>query len=333
MPDREFTMTPAVRKSVPSFVGLCGASSSGKTFSALRLATGMQKITGGDIALIDTEGGRSLYYADDFKFLHVPFEAPFDSVSYLKAVLHCKNKGAKIVIVDSMTHEHTGAGGCLEQHDAELDRMVPDARDFKRREKMTFTAWVRPKKARQDMMDGFTHAGVNLILCFRAGPKLKIESGKDPVQLGFQPIGASALMYEMLVSFLLYPNEGGVPVFTPEHRGEQQLIKIPKQFTHLFANKKEPLAESIGEEIAKWAAGGESGAARATAAAQEAPPSPHSDAPSRLDDVLADIMAAADTGAVKMIADEQRPKDWTLEERDQIGKAINLRTRELKGEK
>jgi ABC-type sulfate/molybdate transport systems ATPase subunit len=74
---RTFTDSPAVRESVPLLVGLMGASGSGKTYSALRIATGMQRVAGGEIFVIDTESKRSLHYADTFKFRHVPFDAPF----------------------------------------------------------------------------------------------------------------------------------------------------------------------------------------------------------------------------------------------------------------
>jgi ABC-type sulfate/molybdate transport systems ATPase subunit len=46
-PVRKFEFVPAVRASVPLLVGLYGPSGGGKTFSALRLATGIQEVTGG----------------------------------------------------------------------------------------------------------------------------------------------------------------------------------------------------------------------------------------------------------------------------------------------
>ena len=46
---RTFEDRPATRDKVPLLVGLMGPSGSGKTFSALRLATGIQTVSGGDI--------------------------------------------------------------------------------------------------------------------------------------------------------------------------------------------------------------------------------------------------------------------------------------------
>jgi adenylylsulfate kinase-like enzyme len=73
-PERKFTANDAKREHVPLLIGLTGPSGGGKTFSALRLATGIQQVTGGDIYFIDTESRRALHYADQFKFKHVELE-------------------------------------------------------------------------------------------------------------------------------------------------------------------------------------------------------------------------------------------------------------------
>ena len=65
-PARTFEAKPAVRQKVPLLCGLVGPSGGGKTFSALRLATGMQQVSGGDIYIVDTEARRALHYADRF---------------------------------------------------------------------------------------------------------------------------------------------------------------------------------------------------------------------------------------------------------------------------
>src|SRR5215471_11003043 len=115
---RTFDAQPGKRERTPILTGIMGPSGSGKTVSALRLATGIQRVTGGDIFVIDTEARRALHYADRFRFRHVTFEAPFGPLDYLAAIEHCVQRGAKIIITDSASHEHEGPGGVLEQHDA-----------------------------------------------------------------------------------------------------------------------------------------------------------------------------------------------------------------------
>ena len=85
-----FTFRPAVRQATSVLVGLAGPSSSGKTYSALRLATGM----GGPIFMIDTESGRGLHYADQFDYQHATLEAPFRPAAYLEAIQASAAAGA-----------------------------------------------------------------------------------------------------------------------------------------------------------------------------------------------------------------------------------------------
>lgn len=89
MTARNFEDRPAVRERVPLLLGLVGPSGTGKTFSALRLATGIQRVTAGEIFYVDTEARRALHYADKFKFRHVDFKPPFGPLDYLTVIDHC----------------------------------------------------------------------------------------------------------------------------------------------------------------------------------------------------------------------------------------------------
>jgi len=137
---RQFAISegPAVRERSPILIGLMGPSGGGKTFSALRLAKGIQSVVGGDIVGIDTEGRRMLHYADRFKFRHMPFPAPFGSLDYLAAIRQAVKTGGKTIIVDSMSHEHEGPGGLLDYWESEIDRMAGD--DWAKRERVKMLA-------------------------------------------------------------------------------------------------------------------------------------------------------------------------------------------------
>jgi len=117
---RTFETKPAVRSQVPLLIGLVSPSGAGKTYSALRLATGIQRVVGGEIFVVDTESRRALHYAEQFKFKHVQFNAPFGPLDYLAAIEHCVREGAKTIVVDSLSHEHEGPGGVLEMHEQEI---------------------------------------------------------------------------------------------------------------------------------------------------------------------------------------------------------------------
>lgn len=273
-PIRTFEAKPAVRESVPLLVGLMGPSGGGKTYSALRLATGIQRIAGGDIYGIDTEARRMLHYADRFRFKHIQFDAPFGSLDYLAAIRQCVKAGAGVVIVDSMSHEHEGPGGLLDYHDRELDRIAGD--DHGKRDRVKMLAWQKPKSARQQMISGILQLNANFIFCFRAKEKLKIVPGKQPVPQGFMPIAGEELVFEMTVNCLLLPHADGVPAWRSDQVGERMMMKLPEQFREIFA-KEQPLSESIGEKLAAWAKGGATGTATA-APAGEGAPAPASDA-------------------------------------------------------
>lgn len=252
-PARSFTDAPAVREQVPLMIGLMGPSGSGKSFSALRLATGIQQVTGGEIYGIDTEARRLLHYADMFKFRHLQFDAPFGSLDYLAAIRHCVGQGAKVIVVDSMTHEHSAPGGYLQTQDAELDRMAGG--DSAKRERVKMAAWILPARLRQQMITGILQLNANFIFCFRAKEKIKPNPGKQPIELGFMPIAGEELLFEMTVNMLLLPKSGGVPSWRSDHVGEKLMMKLPRQFEGIFQDPR-PLDETIGQQLAAWARGG-----------------------------------------------------------------------------
>lgn len=252
MSERVFTDELGVRKQVPIHIGIVGPSGSGKTKSSLRLADGMRRVTGGEIFGIDSEANRMLHYADNHRFRHVPFVAPFDSLSYLAAVEYCVKKGAKIIIIDSASHLHEGPGGTLEMHEAECVRLM--AAWGATRDKVQMSAWQKPKSELRRFLNTVLQMNVSIIWNYRAKDKIKVVAGKQPQQLGFMPIAGDEMIYEMTLNCLLYPNSGGVPSWHPEEMGERAIIKLPQQFRELFKEPK-PLDEDTGQKLAEWSAG------------------------------------------------------------------------------
>ena len=249
---RRFQASEAKRVAVPLLVGLVAPSGGGKTESGLRLGTGMQRVVGGEFAVIDTEAGRALHYADKYRFKHIPFSAPFDPMSYLDAVQYAVSIGATVVMIDSASHMHEGEGGTLEAHENEIQRLTAGKEE--KRNAMNFSAWIRPKAELCRFLNSVLQLQANLIFCFRAKDKLKVLPGKQPQALGYMPIAGEEMVYEMTLNCLLYPNSGGVPSWHPDELGEKAIVKLPGQFRHLFAEEK-ALDEATGEALARWAAG------------------------------------------------------------------------------
>lgn len=304
---RTFEDKPATRERVPLLVGITSVSGAGKTFSALRLATGIQRVVGGDVWGIDTEARRMLHYADRFKFRHIDFKPPFGPLDYLAAIEHAVSHGAKVLVIDSMTHEHSGVGGVMDQVDAWLDDRCGD--DEGKRKRLFLLAQVKPKAERKRLNARIVQLGVNAIFCYRALDKIKPVKGQDPEKLGWQPESTSPLFYEMTARFLLMPGADGKPSFNPEHEAEKLTVKNPEQFRGWFRDGLQ-LDEATGQRLAEWAAGDKKAD------------------PERLAALLSAIEIAPDLAALKaLIASAKGP--WTDEEKRQITDAKDTRKNEL----
>lgn len=196
---------------------IAGPQASGKTTSALRLATGIVQQTGGKICLIDTENKRALRYAKNFKFNHLPLDPPFSPSRYDEAFAEAEREGygtGDVIIIDSMSHEHEGPGGVLEMHEQWLDDKAGS--DWSKREKIKFLAWNFAKKDRKRFITfRLQRALPHVILCFRAKEKLgfvKDSTGKEkPVNNGWQPIGGEEYFFEMDITMILPEGAQGKP--------------------------------------------------------------------------------------------------------------------------
>ena len=250
-----FQFKPAVREQTPLLIGLIGPSGSGKTYSALRLAAGIQKVRGGNIVGVDTEARRMLHYAEKFRFSYCAFGAPFASERYtqmLAEAAEAANGG--VVIVDSMSHEHEGAGGYLELHESQLDKIAGPNADYKRRQQCTFTAWIKPAQDRRRLINALLQLNCGFVFCFRAKEKLLIRKGQEPLQLGWQAIAGDEFTYEMTARCLLPPGCNGVPDWSRE-AFEHGVPKRMEDHAKILADGAQ-INEQMGEQLARWSAGG-----------------------------------------------------------------------------
>lgn len=258
-----FTFRKAIRQNVSLLIGLAGASGSGKTYTAMRLAQGIA----GDkpFAVIDTEAGRAKHYADIFSFDHGDMTAPFSPAAYADAIAAADAAGYPVIVVDSCSHEHAGTGGILDMQEAEFVRMGA-------REAVKMTSWIKPKGEHRKMVQKLLQVRAHLILCFRAEEKIEMvknSDGKMEVRKkvtatgidGWQPICEKNLPYELTASFLLMASRPGVPL----------PIKIQEQHKALFPLDK-PITEESGKMIAAWAAGGSKPVSSPTPASPEPKP-------------------------------------------------------------
>lgn len=240
-----FQFRPAIREQVALIIGLIGCSGAGKTYTAMRLAKGIC----GDkpFAVIDTEAGRAKHYADLFKFDHGDLKAPFRPSTYAEAIKAADDAGYQAIIVDSCSHEWAGEGGILDWQEEELTRMAGD--DYRKRETCKMASWIKPKMSHKQMVQKLLQLRANLILCFRAEEKIKMEKDSQGkmiiVPTGWQPVCSKELPYELTISFLLTPDKPGFP----------QPIKLQEQHRNLFPLDQQ-INEEAGKKIVEWAIGG-----------------------------------------------------------------------------
>jgi hypothetical protein len=239
-----YTFKTAKRIQSPIIIGLAGPSKSGKTFSALRLAVGMA--AGGQIAMINTEGMRGHQYAEKFNYVSCDITEPFAMKRYEEAMKEAASINPSVLIIDSVSHAHEGIGGMLDQHESELDRMA--GKDYAKRERMTWAAWVKPKKDEADMINFMLQVNFHIILCFRAKEKVKIVKGQSPVDLGWRPIGSDRIHFETAFTLILPPNSKGTPDLS------QTGSELRSPFDSMITGKQ--IDERLGQQLAEWAKGG-----------------------------------------------------------------------------
>jgi ABC-type oligopeptide transport system ATPase subunit len=202
-----FEFKEAKREAAPVFIGIEGESGSGKTYSALLLARGMVGPTG-KIGVIDSEGRRSLMYANDEEiggFLHMDLVAPYSSDRFRQAIHAAVRAGIDAIVIDSASHEHEAEGGMLDFADQE------EARGVKPRAK-----WIKPKMQHNRFIRTALSCGAHIIFCIRVKTIVDTEV-KPAVKVKF-PVCESNLPYEFTVRLRV------------ENEGIAHFEKVPKPF-------------------------------------------------------------------------------------------------------
>jgi hypothetical protein len=217
----------AVKSKQKLRIALAGASGSGKTYSSLMLATslGCKKI-----GVIDTERGSSQLYADKFDFDILELEPPYNPLKFVKAINTLENANYDCIIIDSITHEWQGAGGCLE--------MVSNSSN-----KNSYTAWGAVTPLHQKFLDAMISSTTHIIVTMRAKTAydlVKNDKGKlEPVKKGTEPQQRDGIEYEFTMVFDLDQN----------HK-----FTCSKDRTGLFDNPEfaETLDKQVGTKILDW---------------------------------------------------------------------------------
>jgi len=177
----------AERKKAKLRLAITGPSGAGKTYSALLLAKGMGK----KIAVIDTEKDSASLYSDLFDFDTLSLEAPFSPDRYIEAINAAVAAGYEVLIIDSMSHEWNGSGGCLEMVDkAAKTRTGGNA----------YAAWSHVTPKHTAFLHTVLHSDIHIITTMRSKQDfILVEDSKGrtvPQKIGLAPIQRDGIEYE-----------------------------------------------------------------------------------------------------------------------------------------
>lgn len=176
----------ATKKRAKLRLALSGPSGSGKTYGALMIAAGL----GGRIAVIDTERGSASLYSDLVEFDTLEIAPPFTPERFIEALHAAATAGYNVCVLDSITHEWDGAGGCLE-----INETIAHSK-FKGN---TWAAWNETTPRHRAFLDAILQAPMHIIATMRSKTETVQGDDKKVKKLGMKAIQREGAEYEFTV--------------------------------------------------------------------------------------------------------------------------------------
>jgi len=222
----------ATRKQVKLKIGLSGASGFGKTYSALLMAYGITN-DWTKIAVIDTENESASLYSDLGEYNVLPLQSPFSPERYIQAIKACENAGMEVIIIDSITHEWDGEGGCLDIV-TQLGGRYQD--------------WSKVTPRHNAFIQGILQSKCHVITTVRRKQDYEMtknDKGKVEVtKVGTKEVTRDGFEYEITLNF--------------EFINDKHLVKASKDRTGLFMNQPEfIITPETGKTLIEWSNSGE----------------------------------------------------------------------------
>lgn len=210
-----------------------GPSGSGKSYSALRVATGIagREGEGTKIGYIGTEGMRDKLYANEFDYDLISLEE-YSPDYYEAAIDAFLEAGYKVIIVDSMTH---------------LWNWVQDQVQLTTKGDNTFQAWGKYKKENKKIIEKILLAPAHIIVTGRGKDEYVLEANSRgkmaPRKVGVGVQQDKDIEYEYMVTWMIDQ--------------DTHLAEAAKDNTHIFEGKIKVLDEKAGEALYDWANDGD----------------------------------------------------------------------------
>jgi hypothetical protein len=183
-----FEIHRATKRRAKLRLGMSGPAGSGKTYSALLIASGL----GGRIGMIDTEHGSGDLYADLLPegYDVLQLTPPFTPARYIEAIHALEETGVSTIIVDSLTHAWSGEGGSLDRQGKIADKSGN-----------SWQAWRQVTPEHNALVEALLQSSCHIIATMRAKTEYVQEkderTGKQVVRkIGLAPIMRDGIEYE-----------------------------------------------------------------------------------------------------------------------------------------
>lgn len=315
------------------FIALVGGTNSGKTYSSMRLARGIAEAQGKRVAVVDTEGGRTLHLRKEFDFDVTMMDPPHRPERYLDVARDAQEAGYGALLIDSFSNEWRGIGGTLDWMDEELEAHVVRQRAFAEQKGWKFdehrarnsgksAASIRPKMAHKLMVSGLLGLRIPIIFAVRG----EMTYDPDKKEERFKAQCAPNFLFEVTVSFRLAADKKGIIDLSDAKSWKMEGAHQP-----IFRDA-EQLCERHGELIDAWA----SGAALPTLEQQAVDQPPADDKTKKVvDDLIAEMdKEGADVDAILARETVRKQVAWMLDKRPEEHKRLfdhaNAKRREQK---
>lgn len=217
----------AQRHQVKLRIGLSGPSGYGKSYSSLLLAYGITN-DWSKIAIIDTENNSASLYSHLGDFNVLTLDEPYSPERYIEAIKVCEKASVEVIVIDSITHEWRGKGGCLQIHESLGGR---------------FQDWSKVSPRHQAFIDAILQSSLHIITTTRRKVDYSLDSDMNGrtkvVKHGTKEITREGYEYELTVNFELI--------------NDKHLARASKDRTGLFMDKPEfVINKTTGRKLMQW---------------------------------------------------------------------------------
>lgn len=220
---------------------MTGATGTGKTFSALRLAKGLADSIGKRIAFIDTENDSASLYADfteddcrkrgipaPFEFDVLTIAPPFEAIEFSRGIQDAIANDYGVVIIDSASHFWKGILAYKDQIDAHGKGN-------------SYTNWKQADTKFDPVIEAVLQSKIHVIFCMRSKMDYVQEeiNGKKTVKkVGMAPIMRDGLEFEFSAVLDI---------------GADHSAQASKDRTGLFPSDRIfQVTEQTGSDVAEW---------------------------------------------------------------------------------